>query len=324
MEIVVLKTYEIPDPLWQKITDGFNESFDLHATVEGMKHGFCVRNKLGYGYHAIAISDDGDVMGYNVFSPVFYKNNLKTVVSGSTYVRPKYRNHEMLFMNMIQALRKKVIEDGYKVEIGVPNHNSEKFALKILKFNPVAELDYYILPFNISHNLQKSSLKWLDGFTRVFAYIHLFFNALFSRIVQSNEKETKYEIELNSDYWKYRFGEGHYDSYTEGKYHAYWLIRNENDATASYLMDFRENGKRTYRALFKAVQTITKKHKVDAILFVGFLNLKQLLLLKVPKRFVPKRLPLTYYVLNKEDRELYADMRNKNNWNFSLMNFDVR
>ena len=63
---------------------------------------------------------------------------------------------------------------------------------------------------------------------------------------------------------------------------------------------------------------------VDMILFVGFLHMKQCALFKCPKRFVPKRLPLTYYVLNKADREQYSDMKDSKNWDFSLINFDVR
>lgn len=324
MEVKVVKTFEIVDSLWEQITNGFNESFGLNVPVEAMKFAFCVRNKLGYGYHAIALADDGELMGYNVFSPVFYKGGLKAVVSGSTYVRPKYRSNEMLFMNMVQALRKAVIEDGYKVEIGVPNHNSERFALKVLKFKPVAELDYYILPLNLSRNLSKSSLTLLDGIVKVGARLHIWLNAMHSFLFNTKEKTVKYELEYDENYGNYRFGGGNYSSYDNGKYKAYWLIYDENGAKAAYLMDFRENGKRTYKALYQAVKAIVKEDEVDAVLFVGFLRLKQILLFKVPKKFVPKRLPLTYYVLNKEDKDSYSDMQDENNWNFSLMNFDVR
>lgn len=324
MEVKVLKTYEISDSLWKQIAEGFTESYNQIVTVEEMKTSFCVRNRLGYGYHAIALSDDGDLMGYNVFSPVFYKNGLKTVVSGSTYVRPKYRKHEMLFMNMVQALRKIVKADGYKVEIGVPNHNSEKFAKKILKLEYISELNYYILPFNLSKTLRKPSLQILDSCIRCLAKIHVFFSSLLGGLVNSKAKSCKYEMEHDSSFGDYRFGGGRYRSLNRGKYQAYWLLYDEDGANAAYLMDFRENGVRSSRALYQAVRAIIKDTSVDAILFVGFLRLKQTILLKVPKRYVPKRLPLTYYVLNKEDKDLYSDMQDKDNWDFSLMNFDVR
>jgi hypothetical protein len=102
------------------------------------------------------------------------------------------------------------------------------------------------------------------------------------------------------------------------------LPYNEDGVKAVYLMDFRCGNKRTYRSLVKALREIQSREDVDMILFVGFLHLTQFGLIKCPKRFVPKRLPLTYYVLNKTDREKYADMQDANNWNFSLINFDAR
>lgn len=324
MEVNVLKTYEITETLWEQITEGFNESFNLNVTSEDMKNSFCVRNNLGYGYHAIALSDDDDLMGYNVFSPVFYKNGLKTVVSGSTYVRPKYRKHEMLFMDMVQKLRKTVKEEGFKVEIGVPNHNSEKFALKILKFKHVADLNYYILPFNLSKTLNRPSLWLCDWIVRCLAVTHVTINVFYSWLINTHACTRKYELDCDSNYWDYRFGRGGYSSFKTDKYQSFWRLYNENGSKVAYLMDFREGGVRTYRALYKAIRAIVKDGSVDAILYVGFLGFKQMMLMKVPKVFVPKRLPLTYFVLNKQDNEMFADMQDKDNWDFSLMNFDVR
>lgn len=89
-------------------------------------------------------------------------------------------------------------------------------------------------------------------------------------------------------------------------------------------MDFRENGKRTSRALSFCLKEILKKDKADAILFVGFLDMKQSSLIKVPKRFVPKPLPFTFHVIDKKNKELVEIMKNRSAWDFSLMNFDVR
>lgn len=324
MELKVYKTYEINDDLWAQISDGFNESFNLNSSPQGLRNSFCIQNKNGYGYHAIALSEEGELMGYNVFSPVYYKNGLKTVVSGSTFVRPKFRKHELLFMDMVNALRKEVIKDGFQVEIGVPNHNSERFALKILKFKPVAELNYYILPFNISRSLKKKSLSFLDGIVKYLSKFHLLCQMGVASVFRSCEKDVKYDLDLDDNYWKYRFGNTGYKHYQKGSFSAHWLPYNEDGAKAVYLMDFREDGKRTYRSLVHALREIAKTEDVDMILFVGFLHLKQFGLFKCPKRFAPKRLPLTYYVLNKADRDKYSDMQDVGNWNFSLMNFDVR
>ena len=72
------------------------------------------------------------------------------------------------------------------------------------------------------------------------------------------------------------------------------------------------------------MKRLIKVEDIDAILFVGILRLFQLTLLRVPSRFIPKRLPFTYHVLEKSNIDAYADMADVCNWNFSLMNFDVR
>ena len=117
---------------------------------------------------------------------------------------------------------------------------------------------------------------------------------------------------------------GPYQHIKKGNLQAYYRITDEDGKKTAYLMDFRDNGVRTAKSLNYAVRTIVKNEKPDAVLFVGWLRLKQCSLFKVPQTKVPKPLPLVYYILDKENKELYSDMDNVNNWNFSLMNFDVR
>lgn len=324
MEVKVLKTFEISDSLWKQIAEGFTESFERPCSAEALKTGFCVQNKLGYGYHALALSDEGELMGFNTFSPVFYKKGLKSVVSGSTFVRKKFRSNDLLFMDLMQALRKRVKDDGYLFEVGVPNHNSRNFAAKILKCKYIGDLNYYILPVHILKCIGRTSFYFMDYLNHIFVYIYVMLMMMFSTIVNTKEKVVKYELETDEEYWRARFDERRYSRYKKGNFHAYYRMYNEDGIKTAYLMDFREGDRRTFRALSKAVHTILKKEDVDAILFVGFLRMLQGVLIKAPRRFIPKPLPLTYYILNKADKSKFGDMDNVDNWNFSLMNFDVR
>ena len=115
--IIVKRTHEISDELWAKIVDGFNESFGSKMTVDGFKRGWYVANPWGYAYHAMAIDEDGELMAYNVFTPAQYENNIKVVISGSTFVRKKYRKNVMLFSSLIKALRKQCQADGFDIEV---------------------------------------------------------------------------------------------------------------------------------------------------------------------------------------------------------------
>jgi len=323
MEVRVYKTYEVPEELWEPIAQGFVESFDRQATADDLRHSFCTRNVLGYGYHAVAIADNGEVAGYNVFSPTIYKNGLKVIVSGSTYVRPKYRKEAFLFMKMVNALRAEVIKDGFQVEVGVPNHNSRKFAAKVLGLKYVADLDYYMLPLTMSKCLKKSALRPLDPIVRLCVKGHIWAQSLFATIFNGKEKQAKYELVTDATSREARFPKK-YQHISEGDFDSYYCMIDEDGIRTAYIMDFRQGELRTSKGLNYTVrQTIRREHP-DAILFVGFLRLTQWSLLKVPYKFIPKHLPFTYCVLDKENKEQFADMDDARNWNFSLMNFDVR
>lgn len=324
MNLKVYKSYEISDSLWQMITEGFNEAFDSDRTVDQMRDGFFLYNQFGYGYHAVALSDEGELMGYNVFSPSLYKNGLKVVVSGSTYVRNKFRNNEMLFLDMVNALRSKCLSDGFQVEVGVPNNNSRKFAIKVLKYRYVADLNYYVLPIRVSKMLDKKNLLIFDAFSLAFSFVLWLFSWILSVFINAKEKSAKYELLLDDTFFSVRFPQGKYQNYLNGRYSAYYRIYEENNARVIYLLDFRENGNRTFRGLVKAVRHIMKNDRPDAIMFVGFLRLFQTLLLRVPDKFVPKRLPFTCRIMDSKFKEEYEDMAEDKNWNFSLINFDVR
>jgi hypothetical protein len=324
MEIKVFKTYEITDDLWEKIAEGFRESFLVETTAKQLKNSFCIRNQLGYGYHAVALTEDGDVAGYNVFSPTFYKNGIKVVVSGSTYVRPKYRRtNELLFMDMIKVLRKEAAEEGYHIDIGVPNNNSRHFSLRVLKTRYIGDLDYFILPYKVSKCINKPSLNFIDTIISVMLRLHLFLQSIWTLLFNAKEKEVKYEMLTEPEDLTARF-KGPYNHIEHNGIDAYYRVQYEDGKKVVYIMDFREKGIRTARSLNHSVRTIIKKEQPDAVLFVGLLRLRQCSLFKVPQSKVPKPLPIVYYVLDKENKDCYSDMDDINNWNFSLMNFDVR
>ena len=89
-------------------------------------------------------------------------------------------------------------------------------------------------------------------------------------------------------------------------------------------MYFGENGIKTLKSLTLAVSHIFRLEKIDIIMFVGTLRINQSILIKVPTKFQPQKLPFTYNLLDFNDSEKYSDMNNENNWDFSLLNLDVR
>lgn len=324
--IKVYKTFEIDDSLWQKIADGFNESFEgHHVTVNSLKYGFSIRNQWGYAYHAVAFDDNtGEIMGFNTYTPNLYKNQIKVFIAGSTFVREKYRKDIFIFYDMICALKEKGVEEGFQVGLGVPNHNSLDYSIKFLGATLVGFLDYYMLPCNISKCLHKTWLSPVNWLTRYMSNLYVNLHIILSKISNNVEIESKYSLAVDDTFLEKRFADSCYIKYQEKNVSAYFRIYDEHGAKVVYLMDFREKGLRTKLALIKAVKYIIKSKNPDAILFVGFLKLRQHVLLKIPKKYIPKPLPLTFGVFKNSDFEQFNDMKDISNWNFSLMNFDVR
>lgn len=324
--IKVYKTFEISDSLWQQIADGFNECFEGHqATADSLKNGYCIRNQWGYGYHAIDFDDDTkEIRGFRTSSPTLYKNNLKVLVGGSTFVRKKYRKDIFIFYDLRLAVKKKGLEDGFVMSLGVPNKIAFEYVMKMSHTTFVGYLDYFMLPRNISKCLRKPVLRPLDFLFRCLANIHIMAQLFLSKRCNSKEPEAKYSLVVNNEYYNHRFGASCYYKYLDGVFEAYYRMYDEDGINTAYLLDFRENGIRTKHALSKAAQFIVRTSCPDAVLYVGFLKLRQHVLFHVPHKFVPRSLPLTLDIWNKSDNDKYADMSDKNNWDFSLMNFDVR
>ena len=323
--VKVFKTYEIDNALWVKITEGFNESFDKNIPNTALRTGYCISNVLGYAYHAIDLDDKtGEVRGFHTFFPAFYQGGIKAVIGGNTYVRKKYRKDAFVFYDLEWALRDAVAAEGYVLEAGVPNHNSREYARKFLNTKYVANLDYYILPLNLSKTLGKRSLKNFDGIVRLIVKGYSAFQGVISNIFNRKEKAVKFSLDVNEDFLRARFRNPKYIKYEENGVTSYYTIVDENGSKAAYLMDFREKGKKTKRALAKTVRFIIKKEAPDAILYVGFLKMRQHVLLKVPSKYEPKHLPLTYYILNNNEERKFEGIDDPQNWDFSLINFDVR
>ena len=323
--IEVLKTFEINDDLWDQISEGFRESFNRDINAQYLKKSFCVRTQWGYGYHAIDYDEKThEIRGFNTFTPTQYKNNIKVLVSGSSFVKEKYRKDVFIFLDMVNALRKRGLEDGFALTVGVPNHNSFKYSQKILKTTFIGYLNYYILPINISRCIHKPVLSFCNPITRLWSKIHLDFQLLSSQIHNTAENNVKYRLQTDETFYQARFNDPCYGEYDDGVYKGYYRIVNEDGTKTAYLMDFVERGVRTKRSLIKVVKYISSHEKPDAILFVGLLNLRQSVLMKVPWRLEPKHLPLMCYLIDKSRKDELLDMSDINNWDFSLINFDVR
>ena len=324
MEIKVLKTYELNDKDWTRIAAGFNSSFDRYTTKERLVSLY-QSNLSGFSYHALCYDLD-QLIGFTSIIPFRYLHKEQEFIAGlscSTFVLKEYRNDVFIFNDMVQSLKKECLKHGFSIFLGVPNKNSYNYLKVFSGAKDIGYLPYYALISGL-RAVKKVTCKPIDVFILFCARLFCFANILFSYIYNCKEKQSEYRLLLNDAFYKKRFSAPYYSCYEKKNIIFRYRIVDEDGITTAYMMDFRENGNRTNKALCAAVRHILWKEKADIILYVGTLRLKQVLLLKVPSRFVPKPLPLIYNILDTANKRQFDSIAIMDLWDFGLINFDVR
>ncbi len=328
MRIEVLKTHEIDKIYWLEIISEFNRAFNTNKEIEELV-AFYNCTPLGYSYHALVFEDQANrIIGYNALYPYVYLDKqdeeILVGVSGGTFVIPEFRKEIFIFADMVKALWEFISKEGIIATIGVSNENSYQYARQFLDARLISYLPYYALPVRVFNVLKLRKVSFLNYFSRALSYILLLFNLLLSFFMNSLEKQSRFELKLDGDFYLKRFGSNNYKVICVKNIRTYYRTVLEKGVRTIYLFDFRENRERSYKAFVRSVRYIFIKEKPDIIIFIGKLRIKQYLLIKVPCRFEPQRLPLTFNLTSPVFDKYLESMSDPNNWNFGLMNFDVR
>ena len=323
--ILILRTDEISDNLWEQICHGYKVCFDIEHTPDYFRKSFSM-SITGYTLHAIKLNADGKIMGHNYFQPRPYILNGKKVIcalSGGTFVLPEYRKDIFIFKELFTALCEHVKKLGWIAQIGVPNENSFRYAVKINKEKYIGDLTYYILPVHAGKILRRNN-RLLNTLSNGYSNMVAKCNNLLSRIINFKEKEVPLHIDTSEHFLSLRLSHKEYRHLHHDGINATYRIYDEDGIKTAYIIYFKQNGKRTSKALSYTVNTILKHEEVDAILYIGTMNMKQFLLTRVPKKLVPHRLTATTMVFDKKNKALVETLSSISNIDYSLLNFDVR
>jgi len=325
--IKVCKTLDLSDSDWIQIVDGFNRSFSLNNTVESMKN-YYISSIAGYSYHALDFTEEGVLRGYNSIVPTQYTYKGQTImvgISGGTFVNKEFRSDVFIFKHLMDALFDYCGKDGMAMKVGVPNKNSFKYTLKMNKAKLVGYLNYYILPIRLFNVIPLKSLGFLNFISVFFSKLYLYGISALSLIINPKGEEKTLELVCDKHFFDTRYrNRNHYTECVKGNILGFYRVVEENGMHVAYIMDFKEENRKSLKALsYVSRQILPKERGIDAIMYVGTMNLRQPLLFKVPHKMDPKPLPLTINVIN-GDKALEEEALNMKSWDFSLQNFDVR
>lgn len=317
MEFLIKKTTDLTEIEISKICLLFGEVFIGHSKSTGEFKDEFLNTALGFSFHALMVDGD-EIVGAHSLIPCHYIIEEKSVLmafSVDTMIRKKYRDFFNL-KNLVDLTEQESRKHGIYFIFGFPNDNSYPIFKKGLNYKDIGSMFTYIYPYRIGGI--KTNLRWLNSLS-----ILLCRSWELISVILSNKKE--YHALLDKDrtcYNSYRyqwFGKG-YRQIVLCDFHFVYRIALHNGIRTAFLIDMDKiSGYNIYRA----VSYIRRKEgkNFDLLLYVGCLPCKTFPLIKLPRRFEPKKFNFTGKFPDKNNvNEQLFDIKN---WNVNLSCYDL-
>jgi hypothetical protein len=278
-----------------------------------------LRTTWGYSYHGLMLANNAVVGAYNTvpYSYYYFGKRVTFCLSVDTMVDQQYRRqHPLALLKMAKSVVDAMKQDGVCFAFGSPNDNAYSYTTKVLKWQKIGELDFYVLPRNLGAVIPK--LRWLNFVSRACA------GALVRLPLRKRRAKPTYHIEKKRDTL---FAGHRYDSsygFVElgcGSECTYKIYTEDLGVRALYLIDVHPLTPVTFD---KAIERVYAEcaHAVDIMLYVGKLPFVPTRMIKVPESRKPRRIQMCGKILDPhvmDERILQIE-----NWNINISNLDVR
>jgi hypothetical protein len=318
MRIEYKNTLELSEFEIQQICNLFSELFIGHSKTAFQFMDQFSNNEFGFSYHGMLINDNNQIVGSQAYIPFIYLvdgKKTKVALSVDTMILSNYRNMPNIF-NLWMIGHKKLIGDGFSFIFGFPNENAYMLRKKGLKDIDIGDLPIYILPYQLKSF--KPQLKYFDFFIKLFAKSLIFISNL------SNSKEVNesriVRCRDNFDYYRYKWFDGKYEIYTAINFKIVYRIKKHNGLNTAFILDVYPLNKTFFDEGIRFI-FYKERNNIDLIMYVGYLHFNPLSMIRIPKKFEPKKFHFTLTPLVKNlNKYPFEDI---SNWDINLASFDL-
>lgn len=310
------RTDQLTESEQEQMRDLFLRIFKKKMTKDAFDRKFFY-TPGGYSYHGLMLREK-TIVGASSAVPGRYKFFGKELIfslSVDTMIDPKYRGGGH-FLKMINLVHQGLINDSIPFIFGFPNEHFYAVQKRLLKYEDIGELDYYVLPLNIGSVVRK--LKPLNALSRGFCRLA----TRFCRIPGNSEAGYGIAKVVDKQFERHRYD----DSYSrialgEAAECIYKIYEEEGGIRTLYIIDVVPL---TAASLTRAVKQIcrTAVNAVDIIIYVGKLPSRPAGLWKAPDSKKPQRIRMTGKILIPD--VIDSSVFNMNNWSVNISDFDVR
>ena len=316
--IIFLNSIAFDEETWQSYCQCFNLVFDKSYNKSYFLQKYQT-TVLGYSFHGLLIDEVKRVNGGVTIIPFLYsfRNEEKLIgLAVDAFVHPGFRSDPFILAEMYALASSEAKKHGLYGIISVPNAIAYPYWKQFVGWQDIGELSYYALPLNIEKflNIPKTLVLMANFILRSWSKLTAYF---------CYPKHREINLLKNSLFLQQRI----YNWHQVINYEEITIIlrtQDEEGIKTTYILgcfDLQMNW--SAYAYRKAINFIISRIQPDIILFIGNMPFKQVSLFKVPRKKIPKSLPLTFDFLEKRTIDC-SEYLNLKNWDFSLINYDVR
>ena len=315
MYFLVKKTNEMTLTEKESIVDLFNQVFGKQRSINDFIDQF-EKNDLGYSYFGIIKNEFNEIVASYAVKPFRYKFQNEEFIFGQsvdTMVRKDYRGNAFNLKKLSEKVYFLLKKDNIAFVFGFPNKEIYFIRKKLLKWRDIGDLDIYIKP--LFHNN-----KFVHHFFKLSSSIIKFYNSILNTFGTKKNSIVSVNKMTFSGEEKYRNKNSSCVIKLNDESKIHYLRYPYKNSQLILIMDFSNLSKDN---LVDAIAQISKlEKKANFIVYIGNLNFKQNLMLRIPSFFNISRMKLCGRVLIPEliNEKLYEI----SNWKINLSNTDFQ